>query len=207
MYGVGALVGAIIGSALGAAFITFVLTFMIVKRKSKKSRIDAQPVDRDGSQKPSTNRSLQMPEKSMLAADMSDFRWEAYLPQSADDQTVHSSVKTMFDQIELHVDNYYRRRNVVLDNDIRHGLSEIEPDAALPAPIDALMENPHVALAVIKHSIAAALIARISPMVDPYGSLLPSRLAESPTKLTESNLSSKETMGEQTPRCCQVEAC
>lgn len=124
-----------------------------------------------------------MKEKSLSSSGDSEHSWQAYLPQSADDQTIKRDVKTLFDQIELHVDNYYTRANIRIDSGTREALSQFDDDN-LPDSIEAFMANPQTTLATIKHCIAKTLVARMSPGYD-RASLLPAYLAE-PTKLNSS---------------------
>jgi hypothetical protein len=125
-----------------------------------------------------------MKEKSSSNSDVSGFSWQAYLPQSADDKTVSRDVKTLFDQIELHVDNYYTKANVRIDSSMSQALAQFNDDN-LPESIDALLANPQTTLATIKHCIAKTLVARMSPGYERM-SLLPEYLSAEPTKLNSS---------------------
>jgi hypothetical protein len=125
-----------------------------------------------------------MKEKSSSSSDASGFSWQAYLPQSADDQTVSRDVKTLFDQIELHVDNYYTKANVRIDSSMSRALSHFNDDS-LPESIDALLADPQTTLPTIKYCIAKALVARMSPGYERI-SLLPEYFSAEPTKLNSS---------------------
>lgn len=97
---------------------------------------------------------------------------ENYLPQSADDKTVQNKVKTMLDQVELYVENFYR-------ND--PGLSSLRPhsDVAvfdspnLPNSLATLLLQSRHATFLIKHALAQFITSSISSRSRPGSSLLP----------------------------------
>ena len=134
-----------------------------------------------------------MAEKPSSRSDRDVPAWLAYLPQSADDRTMQQKVKQLFDQVELHVDNYYHKANVDIDKETSQALSRID-SGKLPVPITDLIRNQRMAPSVIKHCIANLLVTRITPGKDPNRSLLPSWLAVQPAKLIASN-SPKENSG------------
>ena len=108
---------------------------------------------------------------------------------------MQNSVKTFFDQIELHVDNYYHKANVQIDGTTREALSEID-SGRLPGPIEELMSNQRTMLSVIKHCLANLLVEKLSPNVNPSASLLPPNLAVASTKLTDGSARPKEHEGQ-----------
>lgn len=199
-YTTGALAGAIVGSIIGAAIITFLVTWLFFGKRNKK-RDERQSSYRGRDHRsPSGHRSRgvaagAVAEKSSSStSDESGFGWQAYLPQSADDQTVQNRVKTLFDQVDLHVDNYYTKSNVRIDSGTQTALSRLD-DSNLPDSIDNLMSNPNVALPVIKHCIANLLLARMSPGFQDGASLLPAYLAAEPSKLHSSSMPPGENVG------------
>ena len=139
-------------------------------------------------------------------SDNEAYRWQAYLPQSVDDHTVRNAVKTFFDQIELHVDNYYRKGEVSLNDTARQGLAQLDT-GELPGPIETLIVDPRLSLSVIKHCIAGLLIARLSPSAEPVDSLLPSRLSQAPTKLHASTIAPKEKRGQYSRSVSNIRLC
>ncbi len=119
----------------------------------------------------------------------------AYLPQSADDGTVQNAVKTLFDQVDLHVDNYYRKTGKPLSSEAIERLQAFD-SKHLPAPIGDMMSDPQTIQSTAKHSIAACLIKRITPSANASGSLLPGHLAVTPDVLKDTSKGSREHDGE-----------
>ena len=197
-YGTGVLAGAIVASIIGAAIITFLLAWLFFRKRNKRD----QRINRSGSRRNKDHRSpgrqdysavaaTGVKEKSSSSSGDSGYSWQAYLPQGADDQTIKRDVKTLFDQIELHVDNYYTKANIQLDSGTREALSQFNDDS-LPDSIEALMANPQTTLPTIKHCIARTLIARMSPGHE-RTSLLPIYLAAEPTRLSSSMPPAEQT--------------
>ena len=194
-YTTGALAGAIVGSIIGAAIITFLVTWLFFGKRKKQEQRDQRP-QRSASHHSRDHRSpgrhgappmaaAGMAEKTNSSSgDLGGYSWQAYLPQSADDQTVSRDVKTLFDQIELHVDNYYTRANVRIDSSTSRALSQFDGDSSSES-MERLLSNPQTILPAIKHCIAQALIARMSPGNE-RASLLPQYLAVEPSKLNSS---------------------
>ena len=197
----GALAGAIVGSIIGAAIITFLVTwFFFGKRNKRDQRAQRSEPDRSRSHRSGTGHGAPkaagagVAEKSSSSSGDSGFGWQAYLPQSADDNTVQRDVKTLFDQIELHVDNYYTKANVRVDSGTREALS-LYDEATLPTSIESLIANPQTTLPTIKHCIAKVLIARMSPGFEDGASLLPAYLTSEPAKLKSSSMPPGESNG------------
>lgn len=189
------LAGAIVGSIIGASLVTFLVTFVFFgKRKQQRNSSPHRRGDGTASTRRRTSKGhASVGEKPSSRSDTLD--WQAYLPQSADDRSIQNAVKTLFDQIELHVDNYYRKANVEPDDHTCQVLSQLDTHG-LPGPIVNLMQDPRVALQVIKHCIGAMLIARMSPGLSPAGSLLPAYLAAAPSKVETLPTPSGEGLGE-----------
>ena len=201
-YSTGALAGAIVGSIIGAAIITFLVTWLFFGKRSKRNQHAQRSVpDRSRSHRSSHGHGTPkvagaaIAEKSSSSSGDSGLGWQAYLPQSADDKTVQRDVKTLFDQIELHVDNYYTRAHVKLDSAAREALSLCEANLPREASVEGLLENPQTTLPTIKHCIASILVARMSPGFEGGVSLLPAYLTSKPTKLTSSSMPPGESTG------------
>ena len=196
-YGTADLAGAIVGSIIGAALITFLMTYLIFSRR-KQSRDSSPSRKRDESsatRRKDSKGLAAVGEKRVGRSNNSDLDWQAYLPDSADDRSIQNAVKTLLNQVELHVDNYYRKANVDLDTEPRQALSEVD-SGQLPGPIDGLMLNSRVALPTIKHCVANTLIAEMTPGSSPAGSLLPAYLASAPSKLPTSSKAPGEELGQ-----------
>ncbi|KAK3113469.1 hypothetical protein LTR53_009213 [Teratosphaeriaceae sp. CCFEE 6253] len=194
------LAGAIVGSALGAAMIAFVVTALVCLARIK--RRNPSPTRRSRAGK--ANSEKDQTSKARMGAGMiqsaDDSIWQAYLPQSADDRAMRQAVKSFFDHVELHVDNYYARTRVELDDVSVQRLTTVESQR-LPAPIHQLMNSRKMALPTIKHCIAEMLITLATPGLVATTSLLPSRLATLPEKLQDASLPSRESLASRQAYC------
>lgn len=195
----GAIVGAAVGCLIGGALLAFLAAWFFFKRRNKRDQLNRQSSSyrgrdhRSPARKPvPTVAAAGIHEKSSSTSGDSGSSWQAYLPQSVDDQTIRRDIKTLFDQIDLHVDNYYTKANVRIDSGTSRALSEYN-DENLPDTIEALMANPQTSLPTIKHCIARMLVTRMSPGND-RASLLPEYLAAPQTKLN-SSMSPGERIG------------
>ena len=202
-FSTGELAGGIVGSLFGAALITFLATWFFCR--TRRQRRPSSPRRYHSEEPRSGTRSgkglAAVTEKPSSSSDSDTFSWQAYLPQSADDRSIQNAVKTLFDQIELHVDNYYRKANVELDDSTFQALAHID-SGKLPGPITDLVTNQRMVLSAIKHCIADLLVTRMSPGEDTSTSLLPGWLAVMPPKL-ESVRPSAEGHGQCSHSCLE----
>ena len=192
----GALAGAIVASLIGAALITFLATFFFFRRRSQR-RYDSRghyQAAGAGSQRRTSRDKAAVTEKSTPNADVVGFSWLPYLPQGADDRTLQSAVKTLFDQVELHVDNFYKRDTVDMDSAIHQALARVDT-GKLPGPIDDLVQSSRLILPVIRHCIADLLVSTITPSEAPQYSLLPPRLATESSRLNGSSITTNDGFG------------
>ncbi len=182
------------GCLVGGALIAFLVAFFIFRRKRKSQEDTGVYYHDERRNQKEPLAAAATGEKSSAPSSSSSAGWMAYLPQSADDRTVQSAVKTFFNQIELHVDNFYHRANVSLDPRTREALAQMD-SGKLPGRIEEHMQDPRMIIPVIKHSIADLLITRLSPLTFPETSLLPANLAAFPTKLQTPSASLAEGQG------------
>lgn len=101
-----------------------------------------------------------------------DHAWEQYLPQSLDDRTVQGSVKTLFDQVQLHVENFYGIRDVKITAEVANNLSKLQTPH-LPDSVAAVMSSAKTPLPVIKHCLAYMVAQSIGVGIDSTTTLLP----------------------------------
>lgn len=188
----GSLAGAAIGCLIGGALIAFLVAFLIF-RKREQRRTNAAGYYRPNDS-PNRGEVVALTEKPSSKSAGAVTGWQAFLPQSADDRTIQNGVKTFFNLIELHVDNFYRKAPVELDQRTLDALARID-SGKLPGRIDQLMQDQRLVLPVIKHCIADLLITRMSPLEYHDTSLLPSNISTIPGKLQASSLSSNERSG------------
>lgn len=112
---------------------------------------------------------------TMLAA----LAWQRHLPQSADDTTVRSAVKTLFHQVELHVENFYRDSAVPMTDSLQAELLTVD-SPHLPESIVALLPRARSQISLIKHCLLSYIVASISTDDNSVPSLLPTDYATLP---------------------------
>jgi hypothetical protein len=127
-------------------------------------RLVAQPRKRHRSST-SNNKDPSIPAESKLTI-------EAVLPQQADDNTVRRRVSSMFDSIELHVENFYREGIVPINPTTESELSRFGTPF-LSKPIVAFLETTSRTRRLIKHCLAFHVISMTSTSMKNNKSLLP----------------------------------
>jgi hypothetical protein len=194
-YTIGSLAGGIVGAAIGAAILTFLATFLLCgRRRRQRNEGYGGRYEYEAQNRTPLNGEAISAEKPVSSSNIVGLGWQAYLPQSADDRTIHNAVKTLFDQVDLHVDNYYSRSNVDINDHVKTDLSIMTSDK-LPAAIDQMMADPRSVLLTIKHCIASLLVQKITPNDSASRSLLPARLASAPHRLAQGSIPSAERQG------------
>jgi len=99
---------------------------------------------------------------------------ETILPQQADDATVKQKVLILFDQVELHVDNFYHEDAVQLTPEQEGALSKFGTPA-LSKPLVSLLETATRRNRLIKHCLAFYAVSLVTPS-DRSRGLLPYEL-------------------------------
>lgn len=195
-YSGGVLAGAIVGSVVGSIIITLLLTYLLLfKRERSGYRPRHRHQRSDASRRKPTPMVQRIEERSNVKSTPVDFNWQAYLPQPKEDSSIRHAVKTLFEQIELHVDNYYHQANGDFNDSTRRALIHVD-SGRLPKPIEELMLKPHLAVPVIKHTIVHELITSISPDCSNAESLLPAYLSVTPDMTQSSAISTRERLGQ-----------
>lgn len=193
---VGILAGAIVATAVGVALVAIVATALICLRRHKQTRRAAPGGfgyhhNKDEGLK-TVKGAFVVGEKETSTHDQT-VSLAAYLPQPKDDGTIGKSIKTLFNRIDLHVDNFYEKYGRQIDNDLKSRLNQID-SGELPQAAHELLAHSEFALPVLKHMIASLLISMSTPSRHSDAPLLPARLAEWPMKLEESN-NARESQG------------
>lgn len=174
----GAVAGIVVGVALGLALLTFLATFVIVRRQQRSKRKRSHRPARDSGTYEMASTTLR--KKPVLTeANGASVPYEDYLPQSADDKTIQQRTQSTLDQIELHVENFYRHSSS----------STLRPDSAelakfdspyLPASLATLLPRSNNRRNIMKHALAQSITSSILPSADPTRSLLPAEYILSP---------------------------
>ncbi|KAJ5918353.1 hypothetical protein N7454_010728 [Penicillium verhagenii] len=185
----GALAGGIVGAFAGGCILAFILAFLLL-RKRKHSQYPPAKDEDSGvissvAPKGATQRVSQVGGASLaasqagkpsylksLAAGAGTFDLAPFIAEAADDSTVSTRVQTLFDQVSLHVDNYYstsgqQRRltpeAVAQINQYDSGVF----DTSLPT----VLSNSRPQRPILTHTLLYAIMRAIQPQAQ--GSLLP----------------------------------
>lgn len=132
--------------------------------------------------------------------------YETYLPQSADDGTVQQKAKGILDQVELHIENFYRNSSS----------ATLRPDSAelgafdspyLPASLATLLPRSKNKVNIMKHALAQSMTSCISPNASPVRSLLPTEFATLPNTVASTRSKVSTKAGEYHCIPCHVAYC
>jgi hypothetical protein len=100
---------------------------------------------------------------------------DSLLPQEADDNTVRGKVSTLFDQFELHIENYYRDVRVSIPPAAESELSRFS-SPHLSEPLVALLNSTSRPMTVIKHGLAFHVMSLTLATGESARTLLPQEL-------------------------------
>jgi hypothetical protein len=119
--------------------------------------------------------------------------WEIHFTQPADDSTISRGIKTVFHQIELHVENFYSDTAATQITEAIEAAVTPFDTGLLPTPLKVTMQAAKSKRAVIKQCLAHLIISRINTESLPDHSFLPPEIATLPSLLarTDSNKKSK----------------
>ncbi|PGH19082.1 hypothetical protein AJ79_00116 [Helicocarpus griseus UAMH5409] len=100
MFSVEVFVGAIIGSVFVSAYLTCLVAYIVFGRRRYKKLAD-------GAAEREKGRHTDQPNRAPASQAQRNSFLDNYVPQPADDQTVKDRILILFDQVALHVENYY----------------------------------------------------------------------------------------------------
>lgn len=181
----GALAGGIIGAFFGGAILALMAAYVFDQRRKRSYYRSGRSKSVEPFHAVSTRRSLG-PAITMTA-------WERLIPQSVDDETMTSTVKSLLDRVALHVDNFYARKSLTTAFDLKN-LAKVD-SKLLPYPLQDLIMDPNMQSPTIKHCIAFALTSSIVAGNGASNKILPIYLAVLPHKLASNSDSDKDTNG------------
>ena len=188
-YIAGAAVGCFIGGALIAGLLVwFLMSSRHKKRKSRGGFAEHRPNSRNITQEKF------LPTAPLLGEGVTG-GWEQHLPQSESDGTMRSSVKALFDQIELHVENFYRNAAVSISPEMQRELMKVD-SSYLPDSAVGLLSQTRTPTMLIKHCLAHLIISRITADSDAPTSFLPADFVALPRAMS-STRTNKDKPGEQ----------
>ena len=179
----GAVAGTAIGCAVVGAGLAFALLILLGWRRSGVARHRKEPThhkedlqkhekhqrarDRAGATKPL------LPSAAMTTLPRNSI--EPFLPQQADDATVRQRYLVIFDQIGLHVDNFYAEQTVELNPEQEGELSRFGT-RSMTMPLAGLFQSSHRKKTIIKHCLAFHAMSLVTPS-NSSESLLPHELS------------------------------
>ncbi|CAF9942007.1 hypothetical protein IMSHALPRED_003148 [Imshaugia aleurites] len=181
------------GAALGLAILTFLATFVIMRRqqRSKGKRRNQSSKDSGGLELNTPQQQQPTPaSKTPFVTETSGASgtYENYLPQSADDKTIQQKAKSTLDQIELHVENFYRNSSSSAPRPDNAELAVFD-SPYLPAPLTSLLPRSKNKVNIMKHALAQSVTSSISPSASPARSLLPTEYVLLPNTITSARSS------------------
>lgn len=160
------LAGGIVGAALGAALISILLTSLFCLQRMKHQKSSSQRRSRSG--RSDYVSSFEKP----VSAVVSPYNWEKYLPQPIEDHTISRTVKTLFDEIQLHVENFYSRSTNDLSFEAANNLTIMQSHLD-GIPMAKLLEEAESSLPIIKHCLSYMVASSIGISAAADLSLLP----------------------------------
>ncbi|KAJ5738038.1 hypothetical protein N7493_001193 [Penicillium malachiteum] len=175
-FSTGALAGGIVGAFVGGCLIAFVIASLLFRKRkpgnSAAAGSFASASAAEGGAKPIVSYAAKngtMASESFGAAAVA----AAFVPQSADDGTVSNKIESLFDQISLHIDNYYVRlaSDPLLTNEEKESISRYD-SPFIPESLASLLSVGKTQRAALTHALAYTLLEAIRPASD-SGSLLP----------------------------------
>jgi hypothetical protein len=119
---------------------------------------------------------------------------DSYLPQSADDQTVQTRASTLFEQMELHVDNYYHNVQAAVSKGQAAALSHFS-SPYLPGDLISLLSHSRSRIPSIKHCFTRKMLSSTSPNGEMGPSFLPQQFALLPGTLEATDGPRREKPG------------
>jgi hypothetical protein len=112
--------------------------------------------------------------------------WQKHLPQEKDDRTIVDAVKTIFDQVQLHVEGFYCNKPGKLTSSTAAALDRVSPEGFARR----LSETPNSIL-ILEGILVRWIVHRISLRSDAGDSFLPFEY----TKIPEQNGKHMESNG------------
>jgi hypothetical protein len=174
----GTIAGAAIGAAVGAAIIAAIITYFLMRsRLSAKRR--ANYTDVSTPEHSTFAMGKEYPSGSVVQS-VEHGDWTRHLPQPTDDSSIVGTIETIYQQIELHVDNYYSNAAPSLDSSsesARSLLLELDTGLVKPSLSDAMVRCRYKKM-LIKQTLAYLILSNITIDNGAPGALLPRDVAE-----------------------------
>jgi hypothetical protein len=188
---VGAAVGGSIGGLIVGIAIALIALTCLRRRESHGSEKDlhrSRLSDGDAD----TRGHPMSKEMQTFATPTTVTGWQKHLPQEKDDGTITKAVKTIFDQIQIHVEGFYNSKSRKLTASAAAALERVSPDG-----LSRKMSKAPGSLPLLEAILIRLIVHRISLRSDAGESFLPFEY----TKIPEQNnwhMESDEGYGGQT---------
>lgn len=185
--GASALAGGVVGAFLVGAALALIVGWLVLRPVRRSNREHTAVYSRSASSEDPSQCGVENVDSSGPSKTMGVTAWEKHLPQEKDDKTIQQAAKTVFQQVEIHVESYFRSKpGALLERSIK-SLEEVSRD-----DVPQLLSNSKKAGPIFESILVRWIIHRISLRSTPEESLLP----EVFTKIAESNNWHMETDGE-----------
>ncbi|RDW64438.1 uncharacterized protein DSM5745_09849 [Aspergillus mulundensis] len=164
----GALAGAVVGSIMATALITLLLTILFIRhRQRQQSKAGGLGSNSIWTSDPVSEPGLVLAQEKQTPNTTTGFDTliAGITPQPADEDTVRSRILTLFDQVALHVDNYYVPGSTpaYLSDDALARLERYN-SGYLPAAIGKMLGQRSIRRPVITHALIYTLLYAIRPV-------------------------------------------
>ncbi|KAJ5930552.1 hypothetical protein N7466_006045 [Penicillium verhagenii] len=185
----GALAGGIVGAFAGGCILAFILAFLLLRKRKPSQYPPAKNEDAgvisSVTPKGATQRVSHVRDASFaasqagnpsylkpFAAGAGTFDLAPFIAEAADDSTVSTRVQTLFDQVSLHVDNYYstsgQQRRLTPE-----AVAQINQydSGVFDTSLATVLSNSRPQRPILTHTLLYAVMRAIQPQAQ--GSLLP----------------------------------
>lgn len=184
----GTLAGAVVGAFFAGAILVLMAAY-IFSRRHKTTFTGRGSM----SESPSSTRDRRSGRTSHPA--IVHAAWERFLQQPVDDDAMALAVKSIKDQVAMHVANVYVKKNCPISNSMLNAMAVLDTKL-LPGALPELMMDSNMQLITIKRCIAYILTKKMMPGDSASDVLLPLHLATLPRTIDSGTAKDKETIGE-----------
>ena len=167
----GAVAGAVIGGLVVGAVLASLLTFFLIRRRARRQ---SRGTKEGGYSNAGAARQPKEPKvtESALAPAPALGAVDAHLPSPAADSTIQHAFATLFEQLAMHVENFYQKQAVPVPPEVGPRLAAFD-DEGLPAPLDALFAQARSGQPLITRVLTRVVVEAVGQTGDPSTSILP----------------------------------
>ncbi|KAJ5667300.1 hypothetical protein N7507_003164 [Penicillium longicatenatum] len=176
----GALAGAVVGAFAGGCILAFLVAFLCLRRRKKSphptTKKESSVLVSSNLPKSSRQSTRTVPNSSISgtngtskymgtsAIDTIPLDLSSFVPEAADDSAVCRRVQTFFDQVSLHVDNYYSRpgSHRQLTSEMVARVNQYD-SSLLGTSLATLLSNSRSQRPILTHTLLHALLLSIQP--------------------------------------------